>query len=75
MTSEDLRSELEKDPFTPLRVHLVSGHSVDVPNSGTAWMLRNALMIFQPPKNSGDPENRYDIIAIRNIERLEQLAG
>jgi len=35
-------------------------------------MLQNAVMIFQVPgRRSG--ESLYDIIALRNIERLEQL--
>jgi len=72
VTSEDIRSELEKQPFIPFKLHLVSGQAVEVKDSGQAEMLQNAVMIFQVPgRRSG--ESLYDIIALRNIERLEQL--
>jgi len=68
MTSEDVRSELEKNPFVPIRLHMVSGRSVDVLNNGMAMLLQNAVLVFHPPPNEG-----YDIIALRNIEMFEQL--
>jgi hypothetical protein len=71
MTSEDVKSELDKDPFVPFRLHLVSGKTVEVPNAAMGWMLQNAVMIFQ--RESTDPDEPYDVIALRNIERLEQL--
>jgi hypothetical protein len=70
VTSEDLRSELDRQPFSPVRIHLVSGKTVEVTIAGTAWMLQNSVMIFQDP----GMHERYDVIALRNIERLEQLA-
>ena len=72
MTSEDIRSELSKIPFIPFRLHLVSGKTVDVLRSGTAEMLQNAVLILQV---STDPkeDTGYDVVALRNIERLEQL--
>jgi len=69
MTSEDLRSELEKQPFVPLRIHLVSGKEVDVLSPNAAWMLRNAVLVFHVPGNTAAG---YDVVALRNIERLEQ---
>lgn len=72
MTSEDLRSELERHPFVPFRLHLVSGKTVDVPNSGAAFMLQNSVMVFQQSsRDQGEAD--YDIIGLRNIERLEQV--
>jgi hypothetical protein len=71
MTSEDLRSELERIPFSPFRLHLVSGKTFDIQNGNNVTLLQNALCIFHPP-----PRNGYDMIALRNIERIEQpLAG
>jgi hypothetical protein len=71
VTNEDIRSEIDKEPFVPFRLHLVSGNTVDVPNSSSAFMLKNAVMVFH--KQPTDPESTpYDIIAMRNIERLEQ---
>ena len=74
MTSEDVRSELEKRPFVPFRLHLVSGHAIDVKMEGQASMLQNAVMVFQPSADSAG-EVLYDVIALRNIERLEQIGS
>ena len=71
MTSEDVRSELEKRPFAPLRIHLVSGKEFDVMIAGVAFMLQNAIMVLQQNRSHRNPG--YDIIALRNIERLERL--
>jgi hypothetical protein len=74
MTSEDVRSELEKDPFIPFRLHLVSGKTVDVTMPTAGLMLQNAILVLQAPSRPDD-EPGYDVIALRNIERLEQLRG
>jgi hypothetical protein len=68
MTSEDIRSQLEKHPFVQFRLHLVSGKTFDVRNPSLVSLLSNAIMITQ-----SHPRNGYDIISLRNIERLEEL--
>ena len=72
MTSEDLRSELEKQPYRPLRLHLVSGNAVDVPSPDSAYMLQNAVVLLHPNVPEGT-EPGYDVVSLRNIERIEQL--
>jgi hypothetical protein len=69
MTSEDLRSELEKQPFVPLRLHLVSGKAIDVRHEWLAWMLQNSVLVLRP-----GPQGGYDVLSLRNIERIEQIA-
>ena len=73
MTSRDLEAELERDPFVPLRVHLVSGKTVDVPGPGVAFLMQNALLVFQNRQPGTVRVDGYDIISFRNIERVEQL--
>jgi hypothetical protein len=73
LTSEDLRAELDKSPFVPLRLHLVSGKTLMIRHSAEAWMLRNALLVLHDVQ-AGD-DGGYDIVAVRNIERVEQLKG
>lgn len=68
MTSEDIRSELDKSPFIPFRLHRVSGKTVDVIMPGQAVMLQNAVLVLHPTAAGG-----YDVISLRNIEMLEQL--
>ena len=68
MTSEDVRSEINRDPFRPMRLHLVSGKTIDVTQAGQPYMLKNAVMIVSDRRTE-----RYDIVSLRNIERLELL--
>ena len=74
MTSEDIRAELERQPFAPLRLHMVSGKSLEVTAAHTALLLQNALLILGlsvGAKGEGD----YNLVSLRNIERLERLPG
>jgi len=72
MTSEDVRSELEKNPFVPFRLHLASGKTVEIVAAGQASMLQNAVLVVHG--STHERPDGYDVIALRNIERLEQLS-
>lgn len=72
MTSKDLQAELEKTPYVPLRVYLVSGKTIDIPHPGGGWLMQNALLVFQNTKAGSYRVGGYDVIALRNIERVEQ---
>ena len=74
MTQEDLQSELDKNPFTPICLHLVSGHKIHVRMRGRAELMRNSVLIFQDHAQA-DGEVLYDIISLRNIERIEQVGS
>lgn len=73
MTSEDVRQELEKQPFVPLRFHLASGKTVDVPYPGTAWLQQNAVLIVHPLRRGTQEIGSYEVVALRLIERIEQV--
>ena len=73
MTEQNLREELDRDPFVPLRLHLVSGKTVDVLRPGAAWTLSDRLLVFRNPTVSGSSAEGYDVLAYYNIERIEQL--
>ena len=75
MKADDLESELEKTPFVPLRLHLVSGKTLTVHSPNAAWILQNTVMLLRgnkPGKYSGEG---YDTVALANIERIEQLTA
>lgn len=72
MTSEDVRAELDKRPFRPFRIHLVSGKEVEVKLHSAAFMMQNSILVFHDVLNVSDDVG-YDMIALRNIERVEQL--
>ena len=47
MTAEDMRQEIERQPWIPLRLHLASGKTLDVPYPQTIWLQQNAVLIVQ----------------------------
>lgn len=73
MTPKNVEAELERDPFIPLRLHLVSGKVVKVPAPGVAWLMQNSILVFQNVKPGKAKVGGYDVIALRNIERIEQV--
>jgi hypothetical protein len=74
MTSEDMRQELEKRPFIPLRLHLASGKTVDIAYEHTAWLQQNALLLVHPLSKGTVAIGKYEVIALRLIERTEQIS-
>ncbi|HEY7089882.1 MAG TPA: hypothetical protein VH518_17425 [Tepidisphaeraceae bacterium] len=73
MSSEDVQQELERDPFVPLRLHLSSGQTTQIMSAGTAWVRQNTLLIVHPLTRGGAAIGGYDVIALRLIERIEQI--
>ena len=73
MTSEDVKQELKRDPFVPLRLHLASGKTIDVPYPNTAWLRQNTIVIVHPLRRGTVEIGNYDVVALRLIERIEQL--
>jgi hypothetical protein len=73
MTSEDVLQELEKKPFIPLRLHLGSGQVMDIKYPETAWIRQNTILIVHPLSKGTHAIGNYDVIALRLIERIEQI--
>ena len=73
MKEDELEAELTRDPFTPFRIHLVSGKTVDVLAPNAAHTLENTLLVLRNPKVGTPRAERYDVVAYHNIERIEQL--
>jgi hypothetical protein len=73
MTEADLVAELDRDPFHPFRLHLVSGKVLDVFGPTTAHPLSNALLVLRNPVLGSSRAEGYDVIAYHNIERMERL--
>jgi len=77
MTSEGMLLELEKRPFVPLRLHLVSGETVDIAYEQTAWLqqnAQNALLVVHPLSKGIVAIGKYEVISLRLIERIEQIS-
>src|SRR5215212_111489 len=73
MTTEDLRQEIERDPFLPLRLHLSSGKTIDVEYPNSAFVRQNTVLIVHRLAAGSAAIGNYDVIALRLIERIEQL--
>jgi len=72
MTSEDMRAEIEQVRFKPFRIHLVSGKTLDVTPRTDVTLLQNAIILLEPPIDR-DNEGSYNVVSLRNIERLERI--
>ena len=73
MTSEDVKRELDHEPFIPLRLHLASGQKIEIPYPNTAWIRQNTIVIVHPLRPGTVEIGNYDVIALRLIERIEQI--
>jgi hypothetical protein len=74
MTSEDVLQELERQPFSPIRLHLSSGQRIDVKFASTAWVRQNTLLVVHPLRTGTQAIGNYDVIALRLIERIEPIS-
>jgi hypothetical protein len=74
MTSQDLENELVREPFVPLQLHLVSGKTVAIPAARAAWLMQNSVLVFQNFHPGRARVDGFDLIAMRNIERIEQIS-
>ena len=70
MTRDEVEAELYRHPFHPFRLHLVSGKTPEVRDSGEGWMLRRSILITRRRKSGS---SLYTVVALINIERLERL--
>jgi hypothetical protein len=75
MTAENVRQEVNRTPFVPLRLYLSSGKTMDIIDPGTAWLQRNALLIVHRLRPGSQDIGNYDVISYDAIERIKQLNG
>jgi hypothetical protein len=75
MTSEDVNQELDREPFVPLRLHLSSGQKIDIEHPNSAFVRQNTLLVVHRLAPGTHAIGNYDVIALRLIERIEQLGN
>ena len=75
MTSEDIKSELEREPFRPFRLHLVSGKEFVVHSPNDAHMLQDAVIVFERRNPKSELHDKYHTLDLMNIEAIEILAA
>ncbi len=73
MSDEHFQEDFYTEPFQPVRLHLVSGKTLDIRRPGLVMPLRDRVMVFRGLAKDGRSAEGYDIIALHNIERMERL--
>ena len=73
MTPEDVNQELEREPFVPLRLHLSSGQKIQIEYPNSAFVRQNTLLVVHRLAPRSSMIGNYDVIALRLIERIEQV--
>ena len=73
MNPDALASELNRDPFIPLRLHLSDGRTIDISNPGLCFIARMALYAFRAKPNDALAED-LQVISLRPIASIETLA-
>jgi hypothetical protein len=74
MTEKELATELQRNPFVPFRLHMVSGKTIDVLAPHAAWTLSHSLLVFRNPSINSSHAEGYDVLGYDNIERIELLS-
>ncbi|MCL2648156.1 MAG: hypothetical protein FWD61_14280 [Phycisphaerales bacterium] len=64
MTSEDMKQELDREPFVPLRLHLSSGKVMDIEYPASAFLRQNTLVVMHRLRANTHEIGNYDVIAL-----------
>ena len=66
-------SELTREPFVPLRLHLTNGRTFDVPFRQVAHMVHRGVLVLIGLKEGTHSAQGYDRFAYEQIEKIEPL--
>ena len=75
MTPEDVNQELDREPFVPLRLRLSSGQKIEIEYPNSAFVRQNTLLVVHRLAPRTHAIGNYDVIALRLIERIEQVGN
>ena len=75
MTPEDVNQELDREPFVPLRLHLSSGQKIEIEYPNSAFVRQNTLLVVHRLAPHTHAIGKYDVVALRLIERIEQVGN
>jgi hypothetical protein len=73
MKESEIVAELDREPFRPFRLHMVSGKVFEILAANVAHPLVDSLLVLRNPVLGTRRAEGYDVIAYANIERIEQL--
>jgi hypothetical protein len=72
MEKEEVRTELNREPFVPLRLHLKDGKKLDVPLRQAAHMQPHGVLVLFGVKPGSCRIKGFDVFAFDKIDRIEQ---
>ena len=77
MRPQDLESELRKEPFQPFRIVTSDGKTYDITIKDRPLMLvgKRSLIVGLRVPESGPYLDRYEVVSLDHIVRLEPLAS
>lgn len=72
MNPVTLAHELNREPFTPLRLRLSDGRTIDIENPGLCFIARLALYAFRARPHDALAED-VEVISLRHIVSIETI--
>jgi hypothetical protein len=72
MLKEEVRAELNREPFVPLRLYLTNGKTFDVPFRDVAHLLGYGVLVLIGLKKGTHLAKGYERFTFEQIERIEQ---
>jgi hypothetical protein len=76
MHPDSLIQQLDKEPFTPLRVHLSHGRTVEVFNPGLTYVTGTTFYVLRPADRENERSRHMSearLIALRHIISIEPI--
>jgi hypothetical protein len=76
MDRKELEAELHRDPFIPLRLHLVDGRKFDVPFHHVVVFGAHDFVLLKGVKREGSRvATGFEVIQYERIDRVVQRGG
>jgi hypothetical protein len=73
MTREEVKAELDREPFLPLRIYHRDGRVFLVRNPKEVWVLGTALFIAYPERPGSRAITGHDLVSYIHIDRVETV--
>jgi hypothetical protein len=74
VTTEDVKQELDRNPFAPLQLHLSNGAKVLIEHANSAFVRQNTLLVVHRLAANTAAIRDYDVIVLRLIERITTMS-
>jgi hypothetical protein len=72
MTKEEGKVEFAREPFVPLRIHLMDGRQFNIPFREMTWLLGYGVLVFKGMKPGSRQAKGFDQFPFEKIQRIEQ---